>query len=342
MELSNEALLRGLRHGRMISPMMLDEYLIENALDIVREQQMSVSTDTKDVSSIREILSGQIDFLKLEIKSGIQNSNIFVLPLPHCIAFTDYIDDKNCICLSQGLIDLVAAVLHMPQILPMLPDHIKDEQLLREMTVSECLVNALFILLLRFYRFGEPLPNIRAVLPEDVLPDIDLSISGAIAFIILHEYAHAALGHLEDDAPQSSVNVQITPIIQEEFNRYQKEELEADQFALNSLLSEAVELGGLWRKQALTFFSWLELITGHHSSESHPAAINRSQNTFNNPAEHFEESRKYSPGGVNPLTETSRENCIGILDRVNLELSGAVDLSPIWRTEAGNYLDLIQ
>lgn len=305
-------------------------------------------------------LHEQLSFLRNDRQATFLRTPVIVIEDPRVIAESAVKANVGTITISAGFVNLIANSIYSATLTRYIPDELDSIYLptyRQDMSAADLVVNALYLLQLQAYKFGHALPNILALLPEGAKVDCDRAIAGAVLFTLLHELGHIELGHLEDGASRPS---RYAVLIPEEMTEYKREEMDADRFALDSLTDEAKILGPFWQRQALTFFSSMELMTGHASSEEHPIAINRGAlgealkedwggrlgiqadpEHLAESARRFFDSRQCSPGGTNPMVETTRAGCLRVLSAVS-EISEPLGLSlrSLWMSPASDWLDV--
>lgn len=305
-------------------------------------------------------LHEQLSFLSEDRRTTFLHAPVVVTEDPRVIAESTIEAGTGTITISTGFVNLIANSIYSATLTRYIPDELDSIYLptyRQDLSAADLLINALYLLQLQAYKFGHARPNSVALLPEDAKIDCDRSIAGAILFTLLHELGHIELGHLTEGVSHPS---RYAVLIPEDMTEYKREEMDADQYALDSLIDEAKILGLFWQRQALSFFSSMELMTGHASSDNHPVAINRgalgealkgdwgeefgiqaNPGQLAESARRFFDSRQYSPGGTNPMIETTRAGCLRVLAAVN-ELSEPLGFSlrELWMSPAPDWLNL--
>ncbi|MEW7987675.1 MAG: hypothetical protein AB2799_17955 [Candidatus Thiodiazotropha sp.] len=358
--LTSKQIVKGIIHGKPIAPFSIDIEILDQYIDLIMAEKITVSTEANDVLRMFQHLKEQFPFVSTARRNQLLKCKIFILPFPLCISYAWEQSDQKIIVIGRGFIDLIANSIHSAAIQSTLPsdlDRRYREKYRRNMPATELLANALFLLQLRYYRYCEPLPNASVLLPKNIFQQSRKSINGALLFTLLHELGHHELGHIEID--------EIRPMYFEQINHEtltvdQHQELEADAFALESLISSARVLGTYWQQQAVNFFIQMELVSGRHSGAEHPLAINRayfaeSQRTKikhkdDIPSRHplFKElvirhndSKAHVQKAENRLIQTSREVCLSVLSEINEALKDFnIDLSPLWTSSYPGWLDI--
>ena len=264
-----------LRGGGRSGALGWDSYTIEAACDELSAVGAVIGSDSVGRGRLFEVLQVQLAMLKPEVRQMLEAQPIFVVEFDRCLAFSE-VDQQHgsSIVLSTGMIDLLAATiydLYVQAEIPAALDHVLIETA-ENLPVSTLFPNLTLLLRYRYLRYGEKLPAFSSPLSVAALTMCRDSIHGALLFLVLHELGHIVHGHHQGDAMPR--HLPFGSVIEEDINDYQRQEIEADQFALDALIEPARPLGNFWMTQSLNFFSSLELITGKRQT-SHPLALNR-------------------------------------------------------------------
>lgn len=353
-----DQLTSGLRQGRPIAPFSIDLDQLDKHVERAIAENLALDSDSLETVQLFDHFKEQLEFLVPERKSELMRCEVYVLPFPLCIAYAHELSGRRIIVISEGLIDLVANTICSSLAVSLLPKELDTCYLLeyrKDMPASHLFANALFLLQLHFYRFCSPLPNPGALLTPELREQSKAAVNGALLFILLHELGHHALGHLDNDEVRP---MRYGLVIQEALSVEQRQEMDADMFALDCLLEPARLLGTYWRENAVNFFVQMELVSGRHSGFEHPTAINRAYHSdalraevgrnhgvsprprfFAEIASRFADTRQASGGGENAFINTSREGCLRILDEIDAVLAAFDrEISPIWTTPAQSWL----
>lgn len=332
--LSTEALVRGLTCGIPIAPYSLSARVLNSAINHVRAQKMTLNTRSDETKRLYALLSDSLQFLRGERLQAMAGCDIYLLPLPITLAFSEVVDSKPVIVIPSGFVDLIACTLCASHVESLIPEQLKDFYLFGQrldMSLAELFANALFLMRLRFYTDCELLPDFRAVMTQDLLKTVHAALSGAVLFVILHEIGHVALGHFDGGRPRP---VQHSLAVPERLGKLKKQELDADQFARDSLVDAAGETGKYWQNFAFEFHTQMEMVTGERHT-SHPLAINRRSGeaipqeewggtvtagthaaNFNTIRQKFLDTEAEILRGRNRFIETPRERVLGVLCEV--------------------------
>jgi len=148
-------------------------------------------------------------------------------------------------------------------------------------------------------------------------------------------------------------------ILNEDLSIDQHQEMDADAFALDSLIKPAKIIGTYWHQYAINFFMQMELVSGQHSGLDHPTAINRVYYSdslrsdfgeahdisprpefFKNIASRYTSTKQYTDKNKNSLINTSRDGCIQIIRETNEVLKQFnIDISPLWERPSHGWLE---
>lgn len=359
--LSTEQLVHGLKNGRPITPFSIQGDIIEAYVKIIQTQRMVLRTDSPQAKRLAMHIREPLDFVSQERKRELAQCDIYVLPFPLCMAYAEESKERPVIVIASGLIDLIANSIFAANLQSLLPpelDHFYMPQFRKDMPASHLFSNALFLLHLQFYRFCKPLPNIYALMTPKMLEESKMAVNGALVFTLLHELGHHKLQHLEAANGLRPIHYHFA--VKENLSLLQHQEMEADDFALNSLIERAKIIGTFWHQNAVNFFMQLELVSGSDSDEHHPMALNRSfysdslrehwgqefdvtprATFFKNTAERYLSTKQSKSEEINALIQTPREGCLGILKEINQVLLGFdMDLEPLWSTPSPNWIEM--
>lgn len=278
--LSTEQLIHGLKNGRSFTPFSIDPEIIDSYIEHIKVQRMVLRTNSVESDQLARHIKEQIVFVSPERRKELAQSEIYVLPFPLCNAYAEGPESPGGnykIVIGSGLIDLIANTVFLSHLESILPPELNEYHFIRyrrDMSVSQLFSNAVFVLHFRFYRFCEPLPNLYSLLKPQMIDECKKAINGALVFSLMHELGHHKLGHFNGWRGLRPMNYEF--VISEDMSDKQHEELEADDFAMNSLIDDAKILSTFWLPHALTFFMQMELVSGQTSDELHPMALNRS------------------------------------------------------------------
>lgn len=359
--LSTEQLIHGVKNGRPIAPFSIQDEIIEQYIKLIKLKRMTLKTDSQEAKLLAMHLREPLDFVRQEKRLALSQCEIYVLPLPLCMAYAEASGKNPIIVIASGFIDLVANAIFAAHLQSILPQELNSYYLFKyrkDMPASNLLTNAIFLLQLHFYRFCKPLPNIYALATPQMFEESKLAINGALLFTLLHELGHHKLKHLEFSNNIRPIHYPLA--LEENLSILQHQEMEADTFALNCLIEPAKIIGTYWQQNAVNFFLQIELVSGNYSDKNHPMAINRSfysdtlrnnwgkeyevaprPKFFRNIANRYLATKESKSEEMNALIQTTREGCLNILNEINEALlQFGIDLKPIWTTPAPNWLTI--
>lgn len=357
--LTAEQIVRGIKEGRPLTALTIDDALLDRYVEEAISEDINLGSRSPDVLRLFESIREQLIFIDPDRRDALSKCEVFVLPFPLCISYSWEIDNRKIIVIGKGLIDLVANTLLASYVQSLLPPDL-DEYFLpkfrKDMSAGELFANSIFLLQVHFYRFGYPLPDLQAAISPELLSEAEIGINGALLFILLHELGHHELGHLENEKIRP---MRYEKIIEEMLSIDQHQEMDADSFAIESLLKPAQVIGTYWHQNAINFFMQLALVSGHPGDAEHPISINRVFHTdslraelgidqdvqprrqfFEDLAARYRATSRYSSEDGNALINTNREACLDILNEINEVLRlFSVDLSTIWKQQSPSWLD---
>ncbi|MEW8052905.1 MAG: hypothetical protein AB2809_21320 [Candidatus Thiodiazotropha sp.] len=357
--LTSEKIVQGIAEGKPLAPFDIDSEILDRYTDFVLREKLTLDSEANEVAALLRQLKPQLPFVSEERRSQLSQCQLFVLPFPLCISYAWKQSGYKTIVMGRGFIDLLANVIQGAIFQSTLPSELDEryrKSYKRNMPASELLANALLLLQLRFYQFCEPLPNIDALLSAEIREQSHISIGGALLFTLLHELGHHELGHIDNDHIWPMSFVQISP---ESVSADQHQEIEADAFALDSLIETAKAMGPYWQQQAVNFFVQMELISGQRSGAEHPLALNRAFHAhsvgsvleqqknsssrelfFKDLAIRYMDTQTHTQSGENLLVKTTREGCLRVLDEINEILKEFdLDISQLWESGYPSWLE---
>ena len=229
-QLLTDELVSGILNGQPVTPYPIDEEVIDRHIKLIQKKRLRLNTESAHATALKLLAEEAMLFVLPERKELLATCELYVLPMPICVAYCEVVNGKNKIVIGSGILDLICHSLFLAHFGNAVPQKYEDYFLLKfpkKLPFIDLLTNALFLLEYRFYCFSEPLPNLRPFIDESALKAIRTSMSGAVAFILLHELGHLQLGHVTSDEVRP---VMLRPAIPEQLNAMQLQEHEADQF----------------------------------------------------------------------------------------------------------------
>ena len=262
-----------LRAGIAIAPTGNDPLIVGNHLKGIKARSGASAKDAWAMALTREIEEPLL-FVKPEILSALGKRKYFVIPDRLAAALATVRRGHELVLITTGMIDLIAAQIEDAYVQALLPEEAGQVTLdgfRDDMPLPEIFANLTFLFRLRAHRYAEPLPSVAELLTGEPSEHAARAVRGAITFTLLHELGHHECGHIDNGAIRMTY---YETLINEDLTKHQLQEAEADQFALDAVVDEAVPVATYWMQQALSFFASLELVTGLHAS-NHPLALNR-------------------------------------------------------------------
>lgn len=272
-----DQLIKTLRDDAARGAVPLPEDELARLLTQLQHGEAAQFWHAKQRERLFSVLTVQLAMLRPNWRERLQSLAIYLLPVNACLALTQCDEQgEPFIVISQGMIDLLAVSIYDTYLQAEVPALFDDLHFdtVPDLSIGELFPNLLLIKRSRFLRFGEPLFDSAAPLSDAARAMCRDSVQGALMFLLLHELGHIERGHL------SSQDARYLPFygaVDETFSHHQRQEIEADDFAMNALVDEAMLLATYWVPQALTLFSSVELVTGQRGNR-HPLSLNRAAN----------------------------------------------------------------
>lgn len=250
-----------------------DDIYIESCIRMLRKGEFQTEEGKPISTQLFRTLDKSLDYISEDTLKTLTETDVYIMPISACLSFCSIHEGRKEVFLTAGMIDLITNHTLSYFIESGLPEGLEDYKVpgLEEVDARDTVAEMLFIMNYRFYRFGEELPPLRSMVSQQVLDEYDAVINGGILFLILHELGHLELGHL--DGQHNGPN-RYHAIIDERLCYEQKQEIEADRYALDCIKPKYRAIGKTWLMVALGFFEQLEEITGIRS-KYHPVSINR-------------------------------------------------------------------
>ena len=263
-----------LKQIRPFSPFRPENSDIEACIRLARKGEFKSEDGQPIHHRLRDEISGLLSYLTPEAQKAVSEADIYVLPFTACLAFCEMHQGRKEIFISGGMINLIASHIISLVLEQSLPEALEDYCVpgMEHVGARYLLTDMLFVLNFRFYRYGEPLPNIMAALSNKTETCYRDRINGGILFLILHELGHLERGHLHG---RYNGPGHYSSAIDEQLSLEKKQEHDADMFVVESLLPAYKGMATSWQMVAMNFFEQLEEITALQT-DSHPLAINRS------------------------------------------------------------------
>lgn len=274
--LTTEELLTCMSEGQeqALTPHSLTQAQATRIIQRIRDERVSLNQDDPKLHALASIVEEPLKIVKSEVREKLARAEMYLLPYPVCSAYIRKFDSRTVMVIGSGLIDLIETTSYATQVLGFLPPECDEIEPLEELpgySLSNIMDQFCFLLLHGYSHRGAPLPNFLALCDQEMIQRARISFAGGLAFALLHELGHIELNHLDSKNTRIS---EARTTITEELSLRQRQEIEADEFALNSFEDEFSEIGQFFLKSAFDFFVKSEVITGEFSAQ-HPLTINR-------------------------------------------------------------------
>ncbi len=247
---------------------------ISRYIEKARGRNLQLNQTDESVIELQKLIAQPMEIVIPERKRAFRQCELYVLPFPTSVAWSQMLGNRQIIVIGRGMIQLIEHCTYSAYVIGHLPpeaQQIHPINTLPDLSLSDILNYFIFLLLYRFYRYAEPLPDLYEMISPDMHEHAQISISGSLAFVLLHEFAHLALGHHDQD---EVIPFDVHKVVPEVISADKQKEIEADQFALNCIIEEYREFGHFWMKSAFDFYVRMEIISGQFT-KSHPLALNR-------------------------------------------------------------------
>lgn len=350
--------LSGIAEGRYFEPYAVPPAVLQRAIRKIQSERMDLRGDDDLVHSLADIVELPLQLVKHPIGKALGLKEIYVIPLPLACAYSQRLSQREIIVIGSGFIDLLEAAAFSAQIIGRLPAEAESIYPLPELAIlslSDIFANFLTALIASFYRSGEALPNIIGLLSKSEIEAARLSFSGAVMFTLLHELGHLELGHIGGETTRIAA---MKSAVEEDLSIHQKQELEADAYAISALSAEYQEFGHFWMKSAADFLVRLNILTGLNS-ESHPLAINRvyhlnetqtstsnyhdankTRSVYERHALKFIESKNDPTSSENHWLSLDRHTILTVLSRVSGPLLDlGLDINPLFEQDGTTWIE---
>ncbi|MES9948969.1 MAG: hypothetical protein ABW118_08425 [Candidatus Thiodiazotropha sp.] len=269
-----DELVEDLSECLKLAPYAIPESVINRQIKNLQRSHLNPSSSMTATNSLAALIQDKLPFINQEKVEELLRCEIHVVPLPLCVAYSKPKPESDLIILGNGLLNLICACGYWAFFGESLPESLDKHYPLKQFTrtsVRDAVPVFLFSLIYRHYCYGEPLPDMSRLVPNEIHEKVRHAIAGAAVFILFHELGHLRLGHLENKNIRP-MNVQL--VVDEALSTYQLQELEADEYVLKAILPEYRPLHSLWVNMALNFHIQAEILLSHKSS-GHPISVNR-------------------------------------------------------------------
>ncbi|MCI0590608.1 MAG: hypothetical protein L0Y67_03245, partial [Gammaproteobacteria bacterium] len=250
--------------------------MIQRQIDRLKREGAEITDEIRPTKALAELIARNLTFLNSDKCEALVACEIYVVPLPLCMAYSKA---PNSIIVGNGLINLISACGYWGNFVETLPlslDEIKPFAQFPKTSVLDAVSTFLFALMYRHYQYGEALPDFRVLTADQSgnFPDraVKDAVAGAATFILLHELGHLRLNHHIEDKQIMPIDVPLA--VPQALSSYQRKELEADDFAMKAIQERLRPLHVAWINMALNFHLLRETLLAERSNR-HPININR-------------------------------------------------------------------
>ena len=293
--MDSQILLDDIQACYQIAGASISAPMIQRQIDRIRRDGDAITRNTQSTHDLATLIARNMQlFIKSDIAQALGKTELFVIPLPLCVAYSKL---PQQIIIGDGLLNVITACGYWGYVCEALPEALSDITPFDDfptLSVQDAIPVLLFALIDRHYHYGEPLPNVR----EWALhyqPTIDTQVqvatAGAATFVVCPALGHLALNHNEHgDATLRPYDVSFP--VEQSLSNYQLQELEADNYAMMAIKDDYRPLYTAWMDMALCFHLQRETVLSERG-EKHPITINRLQ---------YAHSRCYQGEQQNPRT----------------------------------------
>tara|TARA_R110002049_G_scaffold285233_1_gene466029 strand:- start:239 stop:1345 length:1107 start_codon:yes stop_codon:yes gene_type:complete len=259
--------------GRHLTPNQVSGDLLDKHIDRLRAIDEWNDDALEPTKLLARLVHRNIRKLVTpETQAQLARSEVFVVPVPFCGAFSE---GPQTIVIGSGFLDFLTANLYWGAVTHLLPENLSEIRHPKFPNESiRDLIPVLLLALLHLYlENGDPLPNYRALLGQNLDEQVQDSLAGSLTFVLLHELGHLILGH----HGKYDQNIRFTDLpfqIPEDFSTYKTQEFEADNFARQAMVEDYRAIHMFWLRGALGPHFAMETMLSHRS-ETHPISINR-------------------------------------------------------------------
>ena len=259
--------------GRDLAPSQVSLALIDKHIAELRAIENWSDDALEPTKLLSQLVHRNVTkFVAPDARAQLASSDVFVVPIPFCGAFSEA---PSTIVIGSGFLDFLTANLFwgaMAHLLPASLSEVRHPKFPNE-SVRDLIPVLLLALLHLYLEKGDPLPNYRALLAENLDEKVQDSLAGSLTFVLLHELGHLTLGH-HGDQSQGIRFVDLPFQIPEDFSSYKQQEFEADSFARHAMAEDYRAMHMFWMRGALGPNYTMETMLSRRSN-SHPISVNR-------------------------------------------------------------------
>ena len=272
--LTTDDLVEGIQQGLPVGPVSISPTVIERQISLIREKRLQLEPFDDLFDQFHGLIAGPLEIVRPSVIDALHDAEIYILPLPLCMAWSQRRDERRIIVIGSGLIDLVISTGYSARFSASLAPQVAGLEPLDQLpgcSLAYLLDLALFSLLRDYFQKGASLPNFRDVATPNLHKDVHIASAGGLLAVLLHELGHLELGHSADSAVRG---LDLTHLIDEEISPRKQQELDADQYAVRAIEHGLQEFGKFWLNIAFDFFTRLD-VNQCQFSVDHPLTLNR-------------------------------------------------------------------
>jgi hypothetical protein len=271
--LTTEDIIDALEKGYRFGANHMSEAMLFQAIDKIRRERLVLHTDSLEALTFQKLVARGLGLFDPRPVAQLAECDLYVLPEPICVAHSCMHRKRKTIVVSTGMLDLLFAMSYWTHVSAEFPPELEQIKPYTEFRTPAISAFELFsfILIARYYQFGEPLPCFVDLLHGNRDKLVRLSMESAVLFLLVHELGHHTLGHIDADEVRPVISHSI---LEEDITAYKKKELEADWFVYQSLRSNAKKTFQNMIVMGLNFHSLFEGVLSLSNIE-HPLTLNR-------------------------------------------------------------------
>jgi hypothetical protein len=276
MNLRTDVLERSLAQARHALPIVHDGTSLDALAAAIAEGRVTASLQSLESRWARARIDHNRPLLSIEGQRLIDEVDLYVVPHMYHNATATFQEDRRTIIIYRGLLDAIVYFSSINQFIVGLPTEFDDVFPLKSFpnwTVRSAVGVLLPILLVHFFRDMMALPPVFGSLNDEQKKVVIGTVDSALIFLVCHELGHFELGHLTLDVrPARTVICDL--LFEESLTDYQREEIDADEFAIGLFQPELLGLAPGSILAALSPLSFFEPLL-EWKSRSHPFSANR-------------------------------------------------------------------
>lgn len=297
-------------HFRALFPLtnpQITEADIDDLVKRYREGSKDGQKAGDKVQQVQRLIERRVTFMTPEAQSALDAVNIYVPDSMINIAFAE---PPDLVVVGNDLINIITACGYWGNWWALLPkelDHVTPYSEFPSTSARDGMLFFIYGLMFRHYVDPEkcPLPNVRGLGNVSAENDgqVKSSMAGSLLYMIMHEVGHIQLKH-HDVEVQGEVE-ELDLSVPENLSHYQYQEMEADNYAMDSLQEKLRLLHQPWIEMALNFFIQREALLSERSA-THPINLNRVNyastrcgQQFMDPKEYMDHMEKMGKGFIN-------------------------------------------